>query len=604
MLLSNNNNQHPPIIPIRDDSGGISNAERDFIVTSACSSSTSSNGATTTTRSDGRRRDERRPLQLHLTRGENRAVAVVVQGGGTRVTATVTADLVAPPSQDRPQEGSVALSVDLSPAASTAYRYAAPASLGGAAGGSYSSSAAPIADRHQKLATNHILRCLERCLLVTALDTEALCVVPGRYVWRLSIAVTVLDDGGNCLDAAVLACAAAVRHYRQPRVDTTNAAASNHVPRLWPAHLKEPTPLPLHHTPLTVTHALFRRSHDDHADDDDLNHYDDVNNNACCLLVDPTHREELCQTGRVTLALTAHGEICLLDFSGGTELAVADLRECHRRSVKQMGPLSRQLEAALAAADANDAARRLRRVQQQSQQLQMALPPLPGGDDNDTAVPAVPYFCQTKGPLVTTTNDNDAAQQQAAAAEEAAYRRQALDYNRGHVTSRVRENDERTKNKTSNQLLAAMLRSVQGAPGADGAPTTTTSTAAPAATAASGRMPGEEEPASTAAAAPPAALDSQTKQKTPTASSKTTAATTKAPRMDRVDDDDDDDEEETTLMVQSEFQSVAPSTAPPIIIAHGSSQHPPVEGDNNKDDDDVDDLAAAIKTKKKKSKKK
>jgi exosome complex RNA-binding protein Rrp42 (RNase PH superfamily) len=47
---------------------------------------------------------------------------------------------------------------------------------------------------------------LERILLmVGALDQEALCVTVSHWVWKLTMAVTVLDAGGNILDASVIA---------------------------------------------------------------------------------------------------------------------------------------------------------------------------------------------------------------------------------------------------------------------------------------------------------------------------------------------------------------------------------------------------------------
>ena len=84
------------------------------------------------------------------------------------------------------------------------------------------------------------------------------------------------------MDAAVMAAIASLRHYRKPHVDlvgggggdgnsdgrTTNenttssssgaaAASAITTPILIPSHLKEPTPLPLHHTPLSISFAFI-----------------------------------------------------------------------------------------------------------------------------------------------------------------------------------------------------------------------------------------------------------------------------------------------------------------------------------------------------------
>ena len=90
---------------IRDDvSTSLSLAERDLIVSTATRASSS--GARIT-RIDGRGRTDRRPVQLDLVRGDNRAVATVKLGAGTRATATCTGELGPPPAGDRPNEGSV-----------------------------------------------------------------------------------------------------------------------------------------------------------------------------------------------------------------------------------------------------------------------------------------------------------------------------------------------------------------------------------------------------------------------------------------------------------------------------------------------------------------
>ena len=204
--------------------------------------------------------------------------------------------------------------------------------------------------------------------------------------------MTILDAAGNLTDAAVLACLAAVRHYRKPCTENSNTndasvspetpTMSDVIPRLLSANVKEPTPLPLHHTPLTISFALFAI----HPDDDDekdagkQGRVTTASSTTTALLVDPTDREELCQTGHVTLALNAHREICLVDFSGGCEITVDDLRECHRQAVQHVTPLSQSLEQTLEGADQQALQQRLALLQQQQQQ-QVHLPPLPGADD-------------------------------------------------------------------------------------------------------------------------------------------------------------------------------------------------------------------------------
>ena len=199
----------PPYIPIRNDDGlkSLSVVERDFVQGAASKNRT--------LRTDGRRSDHVRPHQVQLVRGENTATATVTRGT-SRVTCTCSAQLV-PPFPDRPNQGLLALSVDLSPSASTSFRQALPVSTGGSTQRQQSKGGQP--DETQKLLTNRILRSVER-LLAAVLDTEALVVIAGCWVWKLELSVTILDAaGGNLLDASVLSAMAAVRHYRKPHVE-------------------------------------------------------------------------------------------------------------------------------------------------------------------------------------------------------------------------------------------------------------------------------------------------------------------------------------------------------------------------------------------------
>ena len=108
------------------------------------------------------------------------------------------------------------ISVDLSPSASPSFRHGPPATTGGGGG----SSIPNYASQNQRLASNRILRCIEKIIVTGGtLDVEALCLIPAQWVWKFQLALTVLDDGGNIMDAAVMAAIASLRHYRKPQVD-------------------------------------------------------------------------------------------------------------------------------------------------------------------------------------------------------------------------------------------------------------------------------------------------------------------------------------------------------------------------------------------------
>eukprot|EP00934_Nitzschia_sp_Nitz4_P003817 Nitzschia sp. Nitz4//scaffold2_size372955//251504//253035//NITZ4_000447-RA/size372955-snap-gene-0.95-mRNA-1//-1//CDS//3329546850//3807//frame0 len=416
-------------IPLRNDSGirSLSKNERDFVRSCALS--------TPVLRVDGRKQGELRKVRWSLKRWDNGAECTVQWGAGTRVSATCSADLV-PPSPDRPNEGIVQIAVDVSPMAGTTFRLAPPKSTAPLQTGVSSNHA----DTEQKLLTNRILRCLERVILTGgALDTEALVLVSGKWAWRLSISLTLLDHGGNLTDACVLAAMAALRHYRKPQVemganeDEAETSTSTVLPSILSATVKEPTPLPLHHTPLSVSFALIP-SND--------------GTSIVQALVDPSDREELVQDGSLTVAMNIHTEVCLLDYGGGCELNPDKLKECFETSTGVVRELCSQLEEALKNADEEAQTEQLKRVKQQSQIAMDFM------DLDET-----PQDSAAGGEEAAS---NDVEMDASAMAEEEAYRRKALDYSSGHVASSVREDKpQQSKSSTSGSLLASFLKSAK-----------------------------------------------------------------------------------------------------------------------------------------------
>ena len=487
-------------VSVRNDATLLSIAERNLIISTSTESNTnhaasfrSIDNENLYMRVDGRKRTERRPISIQLIRHHDNptdasssscshsstTTATVTLGAGTRVTCTVTSELVAP-MIDRPNDGILSFSIDISPSANTSYRYATPAStynLG--ASSSTTASNLPNADRHQKIISNHILRTLERCFVQPggAIDTEALCVVPGDYVWKIHCACTILDDSGNIIDASVLACIAAIRHYRQPVVElvsssnsqtgnaTTNTVAT---PIIIPSHIKEPTPLPLLHTPITISFAFI------------------VNNNTASsisnspklgILIDPTNHEELCSRGRITIGMNVYKEICFFDVTTGynCELHLHDIQYCYAvaESSEHIASICQILESSLSDADELDRNQRLLQIKQQQQQQQLPLPPptgvilRPGEDDEEDDDRRMDTETQ---PIANTEEEE----------EDLVYRRRALDFTIGHVASKVRENNYEEKGNNSkehgaskatnkdtsksNTLLESMLRSLNQQP--------------------------------------------------------------------------------------------------------------------------------------------
>lgn len=605
-------------IPIRDDAGSksLSRVERVFITEAAALATTHRRRSL---RLDGRAWNQLRAQRVSLQRWENGSSATIQWGAGTRVHCVCSATLAPPPYVDRPAEGSMQLSVDLSPAASTTFRQSQLMSTTVSGGGGASHRVGGAPDPTQKLLTNRILRCLERILILgNALDTEALCVTPGQWVWKLSLAVTIVDAaGGNLIDASTLACMAALRHYRKPQLEkmtvgegstnnNSNTSHSSAPPKLIPADIKEPTPLPIHHTPLSVSFALLPLDADANMHSSThttTDHGSSRSSPSVAILVDPNAREELAiakgsSTTSLTIAMNIHGEVCLLDFGGACELLPSQLKECANVAKTCIcETLCPALERTLKDADEQAQLERLERLKRQlSSQL---LPPTVVAEDGTTplissslAPTGIPFWQEQSETHVETSmsaeedgNNNKHIQDQV----EEALRRQALDYNLAHVPSKVRENDDdsaqqsnnsKSRNHASAALLNALMQSVQ------------------------------QETSTDEVAKQTATVQTmEHKQVQPVAKVQHIKSTTgssipatAAPVVDVALARLDSDEEDVTMELTSEFASDLPIVQP---VAPTPMQVDPqvAAADKDDDDDDVDDLAAAIKKKSKKKKK-
>ena len=125
-----------------------------------------------------------------------------------------------------------------------------------------------------------------------------------------------------------------------------------------PSIVKEATPLPLHHTPLSISFGLIPA-------DDAVNSTSSTS--IVAALIDPTDREELVQSGSLTIAMNVHSEICLLDYGGGCELTPNKLRQCWKVAETAIKNLCQLLETALIKADEQAQKERLQRLQLKQQ---------------------------------------------------------------------------------------------------------------------------------------------------------------------------------------------------------------------------------------------
>jgi exosome complex component RRP42 len=114
-----------------------------------------------------------------------------------------------------------------------------------------------------------------------AIDTEKLCIEPGKKVFVVFVDIYVLNHDGNLIDTAALAAMSALMNTKMPNYEVKDGEVK----------IKQGyTPLPLKAHPITVTIGK-------------------VNDK---LLIDPSLEEENVMDARLTMAVNDEGNICAI----------------------------------------------------------------------------------------------------------------------------------------------------------------------------------------------------------------------------------------------------------------------------------------------------
>ncbi|CAN8063223.1 unnamed protein product [Agarophyton chilense] len=255
-------------------------------------------------RSDGRRNSEARKVDISL--GPTWGFAEV-SFDSTRAVASTTVDAITPPP-DRPSDGNISISVQLSP---TASEPAARDSL-------FRNSGSFLETRI----------CIESFIRDSrAVDTEALCILAGVKVWSVRVDVDIINDDGNCMDVCMLAVMASLMHARRPDVSVTGKEV-----RIFSMDEREAVPLPIHHVPLCMTFALFGPGKPFDPD---------------TVVLDPVKTEELSSGGAISFAFNSQGEVCGVYKAGGLGLQLESFEECANVAASRARQLTGRLKCAL-----------------------------------------------------------------------------------------------------------------------------------------------------------------------------------------------------------------------------------------------------------------
>ncbi|KAK5574521.1 hypothetical protein RB653_009774 [Dictyostelium firmibasis] len=246
-------------------------------------------------RIDGRRVNDMRAIKIEFGKSYG---MVEVQLGKTRVFTAITCDIVEP-KPERPNEGFYVFNTDISPMSSVSVNV---------------NQVNPM--------ENELGRIIEKGLKESrAIDTEALCIISGSKVWSIKIAIHVLDDCGNLLDCASISVITALIHFRKPDVTVVGNDATIHS-----LDEREPVPLSIHHTPISITFGFFPNE---------------------VMIVDPDTKEESVMDGKLSFLVNIHKEICGVSKGGGTSTNINQVLKCSKIAVIKAAEITQQIRESI-----------------------------------------------------------------------------------------------------------------------------------------------------------------------------------------------------------------------------------------------------------------
>ncbi len=244
--------------------------------------------------SEGKRLDRRNPedfRRMEIEKGviENAEGSARVKLGDTEVMVGVKLN-VGEPFSDKPEDGVLMVSAELSPIASPDFEPGPPREE--------SIELARVVDRGIREAG--------------AIDTKNLCITPREKVWIVCVDLQVMNHDGNLIDACSIAAIAALLSARMPAYDG-NAVD----------YKKREAPLPVKSRPIAVT----------------VNKMDGGK-----LFVDTTLEEEGAVLSRLTVTTTEEGNVTALQ-KGGEPLTLDEVMGAIDISMRKGSEIRKLVEA-------------------------------------------------------------------------------------------------------------------------------------------------------------------------------------------------------------------------------------------------------------------
>lgn len=156
-------------------------------------------------------------------------------------------------------------------------------------------------------------RILEKTLRRSdVLDKEALCLIAGKQVFAINLAIHILHGSGSLVSAAILAGIVALKHYRRPDFSIEGSEVTVHTPAE-----RVPVPLALHHLPFAIEYTLFHLRSAKAATTGATKGSAALGEGNVVALPDPSLLEDRLAEGTFIAVVNAHLEVCVLEKGGG-----------------------------------------------------------------------------------------------------------------------------------------------------------------------------------------------------------------------------------------------------------------------------------------------
>ena len=241
-------------------------------------------------RLDGRELTEYREIKLEQGMIERAEGSARVRIGKTEVMVGIKIEL-GEPFTDTPNEGVLTVNAELVPLASPSYEPGPP-------------------DENAIELARIVDRGIRESKMI---DTEKLCVEPGKKVFVVFVDVYVLNHAGNLIDTSALAAVAALLNTKMPNYEVEDGEVK----------LKSgSTQLPIKQHPVTITCAKIGDK----------------------LIVDPQLEEEQVMDARLSMAIDDDDEICAIQKGGTGYFTPEQVTEFSKLAVEKAREMRKQLD--------------------------------------------------------------------------------------------------------------------------------------------------------------------------------------------------------------------------------------------------------------------